>query len=312
MGKTKQSLIFKRSFLRKLFPLFCALVLLTVYSVSRVQTGMATDTLTTAAETASENILAVHFLDVGQGDAIFVQLPDGQTMLIDSGDDDGGAILDYIKSLKCDEITYAVATHPHLDHIGGMADVLNGISVGKFYMPKISSSTRAFERMLTALKEEGCGIITAKAGVTILDTAVLKITIIAPVKNHYKDVNNYSAVIKLTYKNNTFLFTGDAGALSESQIISDIDADVLKVGHHGSSDSSSDDFLLKVSPEYAVISCGKGNSYGHPHAETMQKLKKSGAKIYRTDLSGTIVMTSNGKTINVNRKPESGQPGTPD
>ena len=312
MGKTKQSLIFKRSFLRKLFPLFCALVLLTVYSVSRLQTGMATDTLTTAAETASENILAVHFLDVGQGDAIFVQMPDGQTMLIDAGDDDGAAILDYIKSLKCDKITYVVATHPHLDHIGGMADVLEGISVEKFYMPKISSSTRAFERMLTAVKEEGCGIITAKAGVTILDTAALKITIIAPVKNYYKDVNNYSAVIKLTYKNNTFLFTGDAGALSESQIISDIDADVLKVGHHGSSDSSSDDFLLKVSPEYAVISCGKGNSYGHPHAETLQKLKKSGAKIYRTDLSGTIVMTSNGKTINVNRQPESGQPGTPD
>ncbi|MDU7338623.1 MAG: ComEC/Rec2 family competence protein [Clostridium sp.] len=250
--------------------------------------------------------LNVHYIDVGQGDSEFLELPNGQTMLIDAGNPDNGKqIVDYIKGLGYSKIDYLIATHPHADHIGGMATVVNGVDIGKVYMPKASSNTRTFEDLLKSIQKKGLKINTAKYGVNILKAGNLNIDIIAPVNVTGDDLNQYSAVTMLTYGDSKFLFTGDAGVESEKQITADVKSDVLKVGHHGSKTSTSQEFLNRVNPKYAVIEVGKDNSYGHPTAAALAKLEKIGATIYRTDKDGTIIFTSDSKTITVNKKSSS-------
>lgn len=247
--------------------------------------------------------LKVHYIDVGQGDSEFIELSNGQTMLIDAGNPENGSqIVDYIKSLKHNKIDYLIATHPHADHIGGMTTVVDSLNIGKIYMPKKSTNTKTYEGLLTAIKSKGLKVNTAKSGVNILKTGNLNIDIIAPVNITGDDLNQYSAVIMLTYGDNKFLFTGDAGEQSESQITANVKADVLKVGHHGSNTATSQTFLNKVHPKYAVIEVGQGNSYGHPTAATLSKLQNIGATIYRTDKDGTVIFTSDSHTITVDKK----------
>jgi len=259
--------------------------------------------------TSTQNLqskLKVHFLDVGQGDSEFIELPNGQTMLIDAGNlNNGNGIVSYIKNLKHNKIDYLITTHPHADHIGGMTSVVNNLDIGKIYMPKKSTTTKTFENLLLAIKNKGLKINTAKAGMNLLNANNLKIDMIAPVGSSYKNLNDYSAVIKLTYGSNSFLFMGDASNISENQITENVKADVLKVGHHGSATSTSGEFLNKVSPKYAVIEVGKGNSYGHPKADTLKRLSNLNAKVYRTDECGTIIFTSDSKTITVDKKASS-------
>jgi competence protein ComEC len=251
-------------------------------------------------------VLKVNYLDVGQGDSEFIELPNGQTMLIDAGNPENGAgIVDYIKGLGCSKIDYLIATHPHADHIGGMATVVNSFDIGMIYMPKVSTTTKTFEGLLTSIQKKGLKVNTAKSGINLIKNGNLIVDMIAPVGTSYSDLNQYSAVIKITYGNNSFLFMGDAGATAEGQITADVKADVLKVGHHGSSTATSDSFLKKASPKYAVIEVGKGNSYGHPTAATLLKLKNIGAAVYRTDEAGTILFTSDGKTITIDKKASS-------
>lgn len=253
-----------------------------------------------AVSSSSEN-LNVYFLDVGQGDSIFVTLPNGKNMLIDAGEKKSGAdIASFIKEKGVSKIDFLVATHPHADHIGGMKQIVESFEIDKIYMPKASANTKTFENLLLAIKEKGKTITTAKGGVSILTENGLDIRFVAPMNDKYDDLNNYSAVIKLTYGATSFLFTGDAEKLSENEISADIKCDVLKVAHHGSSSSSSEEFLLKASPEYAVISCGEGNEYGHPHSEVMSLLEKHGIKIFRTDIQGTIEAVSDGENIEFN------------
>lgn len=255
---------------------------------------------------SNSSVLKVNYLDVGQGDSEFIELPNGKTMLIDAGNPENGAgIVSYIKGLGHSKIDYLIATHPHADHIGGMATVVNSLDIGTIYMPKVSTTTKTFEGLLTSIQKKGLKVNTAKSGINLLNSGNLNIDMIAPVGTSYTDLNQYSAVIKITYGNNSFLFMGDAGATSEGQITADVKADVLKVGHHGSSTATSDSFLKKVSPKYAVIEVGKGNSYGHPTAATLLKLKNIGAAVYRTDEAGTILFTSDGKTITINKKASS-------
>ena len=255
---------------------------------------------------ASGAKLNVHYIDVGQGDSEFLELPNGQTMLIDAGSPENGSqIISYIKGLNHKKIDYLVATHPHADHIGGMATVVNGLDIGKIYMPKVSTNTQTFEDLLTTIQKKGLKVNTAKAGVNMFKAGNLSADIIAPVNISGDDLNQYSAVLMLTYGDNKFLFTGDAGEASESQITADVKADVLKVGHHGSATATSQEFLNKVRPKYAVIEVGKGNSYGHPTADTLSKLQKIGAIIYRTDNDGTIIFTSDAHTITVSKKASS-------
>lgn len=248
--------------------------------------------------------MKVHFLDVGQGDSIFIELPDDKTMLIDASEKEyADRITTYIYSCGYSSLDYVVATHPHSDHIGGMADVIGSFSVGNVILSPATHTTKTYTNMLTAIDQSGAKVTLGTAGKEIFSDGDLSAVAIAPVTEDYSDLNNSSVMVMLTYGDKKFLFTGDAEEEEERTVTADVKCDVLKVGHHGSSTSTSSAFLAAASPEYAVISCGMGNSYGHPHTETIDKLKKAGINIYRTDLQGDIVMTCDGENITVNTQP---------
>ncbi|WP_160677919.1 ComEC/Rec2 family competence protein [Clostridium sp. C8-1-8] len=245
-----------------------------------------------------------NYIDVGQGDSILIQTND-KTMLIDAGPKENeDKLLTYLKKLNIKKLDYVVTTHPHEDHIGGMTSVIKDYSIGKFYAPKATTTTKTFQNMILALKDKNLKINILKPGmgsdINLGDNT--KVEVFSPNSEKYEDLNNYSPIIKISYGKNSFLFTGDAEKLEEKEVLQknyDLKADVLKVGHHGSSSSTGKDFLSKVAPSIAVISCGKGNDYGHPHKETLKTLEQLKVKVYRTDLSGTIVITSDGNNISV-------------
>lgn len=248
----------------------------------------------------SGNVLSVHFLDVGQGDSTFIEMPDSRTMLIDAGENmHGESIINYITARGCNKIDYLVATHPHSDHIGSMAYIVRSIDIGEIYMPKVSTNTKTFENLLEAISDKGLKIKTAEAGVSIIDEDDFDVDILGPVKIYKSDLNNCSAVIKMTYGDTSYLFLADAEVKELNQIEDDLFADVLKVGHHGSSTSSTPELLARITPQIAVISVGENNDYGHPHKETLKYLGAIGAEIYRTDEDGTITVSSNGSEIAV-------------
>ena len=257
-------------------------------------------------------LMRVHFIDVGQADRAFIELGDGQTMLIDAGRS-GGDVVDYIRDLQYDTIDFVVATHPHEDHIGGMATVLENFKIGKMYMSRQEHTINAFVNMLDVIEDKKIELYTAKAGVNITTSGIIKIDILAPFSDSNSNLNNASAVVRITYGDTVMLFTGDAEHVIENQLLkSGIDADVLKVGHHGAGSASSKSFIKGVSPEVAVISVGEGNSYGHPHADTLAILNEVGAKIYRTDEQGTIVVTADqNKKITVDKKASTAKENAP-
>jgi competence protein ComEC len=268
--------------------------------VLHMQSPVQEEEQETNSPLSSSEVLNVYYLDVGQGDSELIELPNGQNMLIDAGNPENGSdINQFLKEQEIEKIDYLVATHPHADHIGGMAEVINAVEIGSVYMPKVSTTSKTFENLLSTISQEGLSIKTAKAGVELFHLDNLKAVMVAPVGTNYSDLNQYSAVIKLTYENTSFLFTGDAGEESEKEITADVSADVLKVGHHGSDTSSTQSFLNRVSPKYAVIEVGKDNKYGHPASTTLKKLEKMGTKIYRTDEDGTILIQSDGTNITV-------------
>lgn len=242
----------------------------------------------------------VHYIDIGQGDSELIQV-NNKNLLIDAGPTKStDKLLSYLNSIDIKKLNYVIATHPDEDHIGGMSTVINTYPIDKFYAPKKTVNTRAFENMITELKSKNMKIDVPKPGMQLDLGEGTKAEILAPNSDRYEDTNNYSIVLKISYGNTKFLFTGDAEKLSEREILDknyDISADVLKLGHHGSSTSTTDEFLDKVSPEIAIISCGADNRYGHPHKETLRKLKKRNIRIYRTDIDGNIVLISDGKNI---------------
>jgi beta-lactamase superfamily II metal-dependent hydrolase len=236
-------------------------------------------------------------------------------MLIDAGNNaDGPSVVSYLKQQGVKTIDHLIGTHPHEDHIGGMDNVIQSFDIGQLYMPRATTTTKTFEDVLLAIKQKGLKITTAKAGVTVLDQGNLKVNFIASVGSGYEDLNNWSAVTRIQYGDTAFLLTGDAESQSEEEMIAsgtNLKADVLKVGHHGSSSSTTPAFLKVVAPKYAVISVGTGNNYGHPHKETLTKLANAKVQVCRTDQEGTLVFTSDGKTIIVKKLGSTIKPRAP-
>jgi len=245
--------------------------------------------------------MLVHHIDVGQGDSILIKV-NKKSLLIDSGPkSDKKKLFDYLSESNLDKLDYVIATHPHEDHIGNMSEVIDDYDVLNFYAPKIQSTTKTFEKMIDSLKAKNLKINVLKKGINSINLGEnTKVTVFSPSKDSYEDLNNYSPVIKIEYGKTSFLFTGDAQKDVEKEIITsneDISADVLKVGHHGSSTSTTKEFLNKVHPSIGVISVGSDNSYNHPNSDTIKRLKDGKVTIYRTDKDGTVVLCSDGSNI---------------
>ncbi|MBQ4527333.1 MAG: MBL fold metallo-hydrolase [Clostridia bacterium] len=244
--------------------------------------------------------MTVSFVDVGQGDCIFARLPNNEIMLVDCGEySERDAVCDFLDRENVKKIDYLVATHPHVDHMGGMSHIIKKYDIGSFFMPDTESDTNAFIYMLEALDEKNIQSNIVRAGDMIFESDSFRCEVISPVLDSYEETNDFSVVLRLTCGEKSFLLTGDAETYAEKHIKSDVSADVLKVGHHGSITSTSEEFLEKVNPKYAVISCGKDNSYGHPHKEIIDILNKYNIQVYRTDISGTITFFCDGKTVEV-------------
>lgn len=245
--------------------------------------------------------LTVDFIDVGQAEAILITTSEGKTMLIDAGDNsDEDDIVDFLNKKGIKKLDIVIGTHPHADHIGGLDAVIHNFKIGEFYMPKVSHTTKTFEDVLLAVKEKGLTIKTAKAGVTLGLDHRMSVEMVAPVKDSYSDLNNYSAVVRLKYGTMTFLFTGDAEKISEDEMVAEgypLNAVVLNLGHHGSNTSTTDEFLAAVNPKYAVISSGKDNKYGHPDKDIIQKLEDNNIEYFNTQTDGTITAVTNGQDI---------------
>ncbi|HHW46572.1 MAG TPA: MBL fold metallo-hydrolase [Clostridiales bacterium] len=265
--------------------------------------------LSSANQAENNQNLLIEILNAGQADCILITLPGNRYILIDGGNNnDGQKLVDYLKSKTISNIDFVIATHPHEDHIGGLDLIISSFDIGKIYMPKIHDSdvptTKTYEDFLDAVSNRGYKISPAKAGSTLLDEGNLKLEFFAPNSDNYNNLNNYSAVIKLTYGNTRVLFAGDAENVSENEMLKagfNLKCDILKVGHHGSNSSTTKEFLEAVDPKEAIISCGMGNQYGHPHAETLQKLQAAGINIHRTDQDGTVIITLDGNSYTISK-----------
>lgn len=245
--------------------------------------------------------LTVDFIDVGQAEAILITTSEGNTMLIDAGDNsDEDYMVEFLNKKGIKKLDFVIGTHPHADHIGGLDSVIRNFEIGEIYMPKVAHTTKTFEDVLLAVKEKGLKIMTAKAGVTLGLDDRMQIEMMGPVSDSYSNLNDYSAVIRLKYGTMTFLFTGDAEKISEHEMIEEgypLNAVVLNLGHHGSNTSTTDEFLAAVNPKYAVISSGKDNKYGHPDKDIIQKLEDNNIAYFNTQTHGTITAITNGQDI---------------
>ncbi|MGN0967677.1 MAG: MBL fold metallo-hydrolase [Oscillospiraceae bacterium] len=242
--------------------------------------------------------LTVHFIDVGQADCALLQC-DGQTMLIDGGNaEDSSLVVSYLRNQGVEYLDYVVCTHAHEDHVGGLSGPLNTCTVGQVFAPVTQYDSKVFSNFVKYTDQQGLEITIPQAD-SAFDLGQAQVTVLGP-RKEYEDTNNTSIVLRVDYGETSFLFTGDMESAAEQDLLNvgcDLGATVLKVGHHGSSTSSSYVFLREVMPEYAVISVGKDNSYGHPHEEVMSRLYDAQATVYRTDEQGTVVAFSDGEKV---------------
>lgn len=260
--------------------------------------------LISCSSNSSNNNLKIHYIDVGQGDAILIQV-NNKNLLIDAGPSTSQEnLVSYLKDNKVKTLDYIIATHPHEDHIGGMANVISNFHIGKFYAPNIIHSSKAFENMIIELQKKKLKVNIIKRGIghdlDLGKNATLEV--FSPISNNYDNINNYSPIMKITYGSNSFLFTGDAEKEVEEELIKNKDniaSNVLKLGHHGSSSSTSEIFFNLVSPNISVISLGIDNSYGHPNKKILELLNSKNTAIYRTDEDGSIVISSDGSNITI-------------
>lgn len=271
--------------------------------------GVAKPDKTGTVTEIDDGKLQLHMIDVGQADSFLLRIPDGENVkniLIDAGAPNTTrptTVTDYLSSLGIKELDLLVLTHPHYDHIGVAQNVINSVTVRQVMIPDCDYSSKTWINILETIDKKNIDVIFPEVG-QVIDIGEAKMKILAPSDKMLsgKEANDYSIVAKVTYGETSFMLTGDAESDSEAEILkafpkADLKCNVLKVGHHGSSTSSSQAFLDAVNPEIALISCGKGNDYGHPHKETMQKLGDMGINIFRTDEMGTVILVSDGKTV---------------
>lgn len=240
----------------------------------------------------------IEFIDVGQGDAALIQC-DGHYMLIDGGPSDASSLIyTILKNNSIMTIDCIISTHPDADHVGGLSGALNYATVKKCYSPVISHDTKTFKSFLKYLNKQNVSITIPKAG-DGFKLGSADVDIVGPIYNN-SSTNSDSIVVKIKYGKNSFLFMGDAETDEEASILAarkDLACDVIKIGHHGSKTSTSNELIKRVNPKYGVISVGKKNSYGHPTAETLSKLIRQDVEIFRTDMQGDILCVSDGKKI---------------
>ena len=297
--------------------LLCICMLLCLCSCSRdaapiteePKNTVSTETSAVKTETPkdttdySKHSFAVHYIDVGQGDAALV-VCDDKTMLIDGGKPHASSIIyTYLKNLNIEYLDYIVASHADDDHIGGLSAPLSKMKVGNVLAPEAEADTRSYESLKSKTAEQGLTMTHPKPGES-LDFGSSKIEFYGPITESESDRNNGSIVMKIIYGDTSFLFTGDAEREEEQEILNagyDLSATVLKVGHHGSKNSTTNPFLSEIMPKYAVISVGN-NSYGHPTEDTLSRLRDADVKVYRTDMQGDIIATSDGKTVTITTK----------
>ena len=255
--------------------------------------------------------MEVHFIDVGQGDATLIKA-DGHAMLIDSGENDQGtAVQLYLKKQRVEQLDYLVLTHTDSDHIGGADVIISKFDIGQIFLSDFKKDNQTYRELMDSMRYRHMTFSTPEVGAEYeLGGAV--VSIIAP-NNTYEDPNNSSLALIVDYGENSFLFSGDCEEEAEQDILANgmnLDIDVYQAGHHGSKSSSAEEFLDAMSPEYAVISCAEKNSYGHPHARTLNHLRARNIKVFRTDEQGSIVAYCDGKKIKWNCSPsESWQAG---
>ena len=277
---------------------FVWVILLVIAAIAGLIFGK--DALTgQTSEPVSGGEVQFHFIDVGQGDAALICTEVGY-ILIDAGTNSSEEELKaYLDRLGVTDIEYAVFTHPHEDHIGGADMILNTYNVKRVVMPDATATSKTFERMMDAIEAEKCEVIEATPDKTF-KVGEVTCTILAPIGTSYTETNNYSVVLRADYGDTSVLFTGDAEVDAEYEILekyrfkNTLDCDLIKVGHHGSDTSSSKDFLDAVTPVFAVISVGEGNTYNHPKQEILSRSQGINAEVYRTDKEGSIVFTSTG------------------
>lgn len=282
-----------------------------------IRSGPDNTTAVSGGESSAENsTLEMHFLDVGQGDCTLITC-DGHSMLIDAGKNDQGTeIQSYLESKGITGFDYVIGTHPDSDHIGGLDVILYKFGAKHVFMPDYSKDTKTYDDVVQVIKNKNLKRQQPKVGST-WKLGGAEFTIVAPNDTYAGQANDYSIGLILTHGDKKFLLTGDAEEDSEADMLKNgisLKADVYKAAHHGSKTASTEEFLEEVSPEYVVISAGEGNSYGHPHAEVLNRLRSMGVKVFRTDEQGTIVLKSDGRNITWNMSPseswKAGEPGS--
>lgn len=262
----------------------------------------------TANVQTAEGELIVYMLDVGQADS-FLLVQDGETALIDCGTRSTGKdVVQELKSLGIDKLDYVFGTHPHDDHMGGMYDVITNFEVGTIILPEVKAgevTTNWYMKLMQEIKTGGYELKYATLGeIYNLGNATMKV--IGPISEPKDNLNNYSTVMKVSFGEMDLIMTGDAEIEVEEEILKsgeNIDAEILKVGHHGSDTSTSDEFLNAITPEYALISAKVGNKYDHPIKSTMDKLKENDIEVYRTDENGTVVVTITSDDVDFSCEP---------
>jgi len=283
-----------------------AIILAAILSVSLYSVSQNKDLSYATEEKKTSGNFSVTWIDVGHGDSALIRC-DGHAMLIDGGEpEESDKIYSFLKSDGISYLDYIVATHTHEDHIGGLSGALNAADVGTAYCPVTSDASASFENFTKYLGRQGKAVTVPACGSTF-SLGSASVRVLGPVDMNTTNVNNTSIILKITYGSTSFLFMGDAESEEEADLIAgtdDLSATVMKVGHHGSNSSSTWSFLTAVKPQYAVISCGENDTYGEPTSETLDKLQRAGAEIYRTDLQGNITCTSDGNTVSFTTEKE--------